>query len=205
MEARLTIKAVIRWEQLRGKSFSLMDYSDKEDVNALLYTSTIVAKGEVYTFDVFKKTLSNRKLVREMVLSLENRMSVLAQFQNKRAGTDKINSDTTPGMIGNIVSTLIMSGLDATYALEEMELCDLPMYIEAYERKRKEEMEASRLWTFFTMLPHIDSKKMKNGAMDLITFPWEEVEATREAERAINEDIDRFEQFMKEGKKLINK
>lgn len=74
-----------------------MDYSDKEDVNALLYTSTIVAKGEVYTFDVFKKTLSNRKLVREMVLSLENRMSVLAQFQNKRAGTDKINSDTTPG------------------------------------------------------------------------------------------------------------
>ena len=54
MEARLTIKAVIRWEQLRGKSFSLMDYSDKEDVNALLYTSTIVAKGEVYTFDVFK-------------------------------------------------------------------------------------------------------------------------------------------------------
>ena len=171
-----------------------MDYSDKEDVNALLYTSTIVAKGEVYTFDVFKKTLSNRKLVREMVLSLENRMSVLAQFQNKRAGTDKINSDTTPGMIGNIVSTLIMSGLDATYALEEMELCDLPMY-----------MEASRLWTFFTMLPHIDSKKMKNGAMDLITFPWEEVEAAREAERAINEDIDRFEQFMKEGKKLINK
>lgn len=98
-----------------------------------------------------------------MVLSLENRMSVLAQFQNKRAGTDKINSDTTPGMIGNIVSTLIMSGLDATYALEEMELCDLPMYIEAYERKRKEEMEASRLWTFFTMLPHIDSKKMKTG------------------------------------------
>ena len=160
-----------------------MDYSDKEDVNALLYTSTIVAKGEVYTFDVFKKTLSNRKLVREMVLSLENRMSVLAQFQNKRAGTDKINSDTTPGMIGNIVSTLIMSGLDATYALEEMELCDLPMYIEAYERKRKEEMEASRLWT----------------------FSWEEVEAAREAERAINEDIDRFEQFMKEGKKLINK
>ncbi|MFK2289707.1 hypothetical protein ACIXNV_22995 [Bacteroides fragilis] len=55
MEARLTIKAVIRWEQLRGKSFSLMDYSDKEDVNALLYTSTIVAKGEVYTFDVLKR------------------------------------------------------------------------------------------------------------------------------------------------------
>ena len=46
---------------------------------------------------------------------------------------------------------------------------------------------------------------MKNGAMDLITFPWEEVEVAREAERAINEDIDRFEQFMKEGKKLINK
>ena len=41
MKTVLTIKAIIRWEQLRGKSFSLMDYSDRDDIEALLYTTTI--------------------------------------------------------------------------------------------------------------------------------------------------------------------
>ena len=81
-----------------------------------------------------------------------------------------------------------------------MELCDLPLYLEAYERERKEEMEGSRMWTYFTMLPHIDSRKMKNGARDLIIFPWEEEEMRKEAERAIREDAARFEEFMKTKK-----
>ena len=93
-----------------------------------------------------------------------------------------------------------MAGLDAHYALNEMELCDLPLYLEAYERKRKEEMESSRMWTYFTMLPHIDARKMKNGARDLIIFPWEEEEARKEAERAIREDAARFEELMKTKK-----
>ena len=66
-------------------------------------------------------------------------------------------------MIGSIVSTLVMSGLDAYYAFNEMELCDLPLYIEAYEKKRKEDMESARIWTYLTILPHIDARKMKMG------------------------------------------
>lgn len=154
----------------------------------------------MFTFEVFRQTLSNKKVAREMVFALEKEISALAQFQKKDKECKLDNQDTAPGRIGDIVATLIMSGLDANYALNEMELCDLPMFIESYERKRKEEMESSRLWTFFSMLPHIDSKKMKNGAKDLITFPWEEEEAKHEAERAIEEDSERFENFMKTRK-----
>ena len=78
------------------------------------------------------------------------------------------------------------------------------MYIASHEQQKKENMESSSLWTFFTMLPHIDAKKMKNGARDLITFPWEEAEVKREAERAINKDSERFEKFMNTKKSDYN-
>lgn len=197
MEIGLTIKAIIRWEQMRGKSFSLMDYSDRDDLETLLYTSTICnSPGKMFTFEVFRETFSNKKVVREMVLALERELSVLAQFQKKEARKDYVDSEKDPECIKDIVSTLIMYGLDAQYALNEMELCDLPIYIKAHEKIRKEEMESNRLWTFFTMMPHIDAKKMKNGAKDLIIFPWEEEEAKIEAERTINEGMERFENFM---------
>ena len=50
---RLTIKAIIRWEQLREKSFSLMDYTDKEDIESLLYVMYITSDKSRYTFEVF--------------------------------------------------------------------------------------------------------------------------------------------------------
>lgn len=200
MKVKLTLKTIIRWEQLRKKSFSLMDYSDKDDMESLLYTATICNnKEEICTFEVFRQTLVNEKVAREIVAALGQYMGILAQFQAKHEA-DISTTEGNPDLISNIVSTLIMLGLDASYVLNDMELCDLPMYIEAYERQKKERMEESRMWTYFTMLPHIDAKKMKNGARDLIIFPWEEQEIQREAERALREDADRFEEFMKQGR-----
>lgn len=181
-----------------------MDYSDREDVEALLYTTTICNSDCVrHTFDVFRTTLTNKKIVRKTVLRLERETAMLRQFQKKQEGANLDNADGSPETISGIVSTLIISGLDARYALEEMELCDLPLYIEAYEKKRKEDMESARMWTYLTILPHIDAKKMKNGAKDLIAFPWEEQE--KEAEKEIKEtEIERFEAFMQEGKDYLN-
>ncbi|MCS2404434.1 hypothetical protein NXY31_06030 [Bacteroides salyersiae] len=204
MKIGLTIKAIIRWEQFRKKPFPLMDYANQEDVEVLLYTTTICnSPGEMFTFEMFRQTLSNNKITREMVMALKRETAVLAQFQEQRQ-TEGDADTGSQSYIKDIVSTLIMTGLDANYALNEMELCDLPMYIASHEQQKKENMESSRLWTFFTMLPHIDAKKMKNGARDLITFPWEEAEVKREAERAINKDSERFEKFMNTKKSDYN-
>lgn len=181
-----------------------MDYANQEDVEVLLYTTTICnSLGEMFTFEMFRQTLSNNKITREMVMALKRETAVLAQFQEQRQ-TEGDADTGSQSYIKDIVSTLIMAGLDANYALNEMELCDLPMYIASHEQQKKENMESSRFWTFFTMLPHIDAKKMKNGARDLITFPWEEVEVKREAERAINKDSERFEKFMNTKKSDYN-
>lgn len=196
----LTIKAIIRWEQMRGKSFSQIDYADKEDMESLLYVIYITSDKPGYTFEAFRQVLTDERFMNAMSSDLGKIMEVVAQFQKKITVSDLGSTEGSPEYIGNIVSALIMAGLDAHYALNEMELCDLPLYLEAYERKRKEEMESSRMWTYFTMLPHIDARKMKNGARDLIIFPWEEEEARKEAERAIREDTARFEELMKTKK-----
>jgi hypothetical protein len=197
---RLTIKAILRWEQLREKSFSQIDYTDKEDVESLFYAMYITCDKPDYTFEVFRQVIADERFMSAMSSDLGKIMEVVAQFQRKITTSDVGNSEGSLENIGKIVSTLIMAGLDAHYALNEMELCDLPLYLEAYERKRKEELESSRMWTYFTMLPHIDARKMKNGARDLIIFPWEEEEMRKEAERAIKEDAGRFEEFMKTKK-----
>lgn len=203
--SKLSIKAIIRWEQLTGKSFSLMDYTCREDVEKLLYTMAICGHPDMqnYPFEVFQQTLCNEKITRKILKELEMETSVLAQYQKKVVGQSATKTDESLETIGNIVSTLIMSGLDAHYALNEMELCDLPLYVEAYERKRKEDMESARIWTYLTILPHIDAKKLKNGAKDIIVFPWEQEE--KETENEITEfEVDRFEKFMKYGKNFLN-
>lgn len=84
-KVKLNIQSIIRWEQLRGKSFSLMDYSDKDDIDSLLYTTTICNnKDNMYTLEVFRHTLSNEKITREMVMALERETAVLAQFQKSK-------------------------------------------------------------------------------------------------------------------------
>ena len=197
---RLTIKAILRWEQMREKSFSQVDYTDKEDIESLLYVMYITSDKPGYTFEVFRQVIVDERFMSAMSSDLGRIMEIVAQFQKKSTTPDIGSTEGSPEYIGSIVSTLIMAGLDAHYALNEMELCDLPLYLEAYERKRKEEMESSRMWTYFTMLPHIDARKMKNGARDLIVFPWEEEEIKQEAERAIREDAGRFDEFMKTKK-----
>lgn len=190
----LNMKAIIRWEQLRQKTFSLMDYENKDDIDALMYTTMADEAGQ-YTFDAFRHILSNEKFVSKIIAALENQTKVLNQFQAKTPEQNKPD-DWDPGLISDLLATLILSGLDARYVLEEMSLADLPLYIRAYENKKKEDMENSRLWTYFTMLPHIDAKKLKNGAKDLITFPWEQEAAIKRSEEELAASLDEFEQRM---------
>lgn len=198
-DIRLTVKSVIRWEQLRGKSFYSMDYRDPEDIEALLYT-LVLAGGKACTFEVFKGVLSQEKIAREIMAALHRESAVLAQFQKSREKEAGEGPAGEPGTVSDIVATLVIAGLDAHYALNEMELCDLALYVRAFDRREREKMESARFWTYTTMLPHIDARKMKNGARDLVVFPWEEEEARREAERSLREDLGRFEEFMKTKK-----
>lgn len=195
---KLTMKVVIRWEQLLGRSFSCMDYKSQSDVEALIYCSMLCNNPNMtYTLEEFTHTLKNDKISRDVYKAFARESSVINQFQTNTESGNSSESGTTPGYIKDIVSMLIMSGLDANFAMN-MELCDMPLFIAAYQSKRKEQMESDRLWTYLTILPHVDGKKL-SSARDLYPFPWEEEESKQEAEQFMEDQKENLSKFLSGG------
>lgn len=191
---RYTIKMIIRWEQLVKKPFYQIDYSNREDVEALLYVMNMDNMKDTYTYSVFQTAMSNDKIFKELLSDMENISIISSQFQEylKREDTTDIESSC---FVGEIVSMLIMDGLDAHYAMEEMEIFDLSLYVQAYNKKKRENMESERLWTYLSILPHVDGKKLRS-AQEMYPFPWEIQEMKEKAEAEIKANENEFRKFI---------
>lgn len=191
----MKIKTYIRWEQLTGKPFQQFDPLNDNDHAALLYVRALergAAQG--YTLEEFRRTMVNSHLNNRQAEEAEREMAVQRQFiRNTTAAVNSQEEEGEQASIATIASWLIAEGLDAHFVMEELEQQDLPNIVKAYEGKRKERMEADRLWTWLGMLPHINAKKFPNGVKDIIRFPWE---AEDRQEQITEQEIRTFEAFM---------
>lgn len=196
---RLTIKAIVRTEQLLAKPFTEIDYTNPEELEALLYCCVLACNPVLFTLEEFRIIAGNEKQLSAMLKEIEKANLVLGQFTQKgQTGT----GGGEAAYIKELAGVLVMAGMDAHYVMDEMEISDIPVFLEAYEKKRREEMEASRLWTFLGVAPHIDTKKIRS-ARDLMMFPWEEAEAQQEAIEALTRDKEMAELFFAEGMNLF--
>lgn len=189
----LTIKALIRWEQLRGRSFNFFEPTDAEDVTALLYVYAL-AQGHFCTLEEFRMVVDSKApSIDELGKRLEREQAVANQFIAKVSQADEADEAGEPMTIQQVAAHLIAAGLSPRYVLEEMELCDLTALMQAVRDRRKDELQSQRLWTFFSMLPHVGKGALKTP-QDLFTFPWE-VEAERQEADAKKEE-EKFNFFM---------
>lgn len=192
---KLSINSIIKWEQITGKPFSHLNYSNEDDVITLFYVC-----GQINTTLQEYKTRIKEKDLQKQIQDFENHTSIYVQFQNKFSRPKKNNkkehtvNDIQPIYIKDIVPALILEGLDANYALREMNLCDLPIFIDALENAKKEKLEAQRLWTFLIMSPHL-TKKTKSPK-DIFPFPWELDEIKAEAIQNIEKNKDLLSKFL---------
>jgi len=192
---KLTIQSIIRFEQLLGKPFSKIDYTVENDLKHLLYCLVLCNNDVNFTYDQFITLCENEKQFKDLVREFEELSKTFAQFQNKPEGQDHPSHGSNDMYIKDLAATLIVgAGIDTDFVMNKMCLYDIEMYIEAYERKKKEQIENDRLWTFLTILPHVDGKKIKAPA-DLYPLPWEiesiASKAANELERGVN-TLDRF-------------
>lgn len=196
---KLTIRAIIRWEQLNEKPFSALNYGDENDIVSLFYLCT--QPDTIRTsLSEYKKELTDEAL-KEMVSDFEKQISIAFQFQHITEKDTEESKDSDPVYIKDIVPILVMSGLDVHYALDEMELFDLPLYFKAYDQMIRHELESSRLWTFIQLSPHL-SKKIRNP-QDLYPFSWE-IEAQKEqSKKELENGMANFETFMNSKKQNI--
>jgi hypothetical protein len=193
---KITLKDIIRWEQLTGKSFFNIDYSDEDDLEYLLY----VCDHSEVTFGTFKEVFKNRKVVDKMLGEFNRYLALSSQFmpgQDDGKGGEK---DTR--YMKDIVSFIIVSGVDPHFVMEEMELQDLPLIVKALETKRRISLEDKRTFTYLTMLPHMDTSKLKNGMEDILSFPWDNEKPKVQKQPVMSEE--EFDRIMEQYKKHDN-
>lgn len=181
---RLSIKAIIRVEQILSKPFTDIDYTNVEELTKLLYCTVLANNPVLFTYEEFQSIVENEKQFATMIKEIEKVNNVLEQFtQSGRSGS--VEAVEGAQYIKDLAGMLILSGLDAHYVMDEMDISDIPVFIEAYEKKKREEMEASRLWTFMSVAPHIDTKKIRS-VEDFFLFPWEIEGKKKKAEAEMN-------------------
>lgn len=195
---KLTVKSIIRWEQLNDKPFSSLDYDSEDDIISLFYVCRI-ADAVNWSLDEFKQNL-DKDIFSLMIKDFERETSLMAQFQKKISKTipkASNNAVADPVYIKNLVPILIMNGLDAHFAMNEMELCDLSLYLDAHDQNVKDRLESARLWTYILISPHL-TKKTKSPR-DLYPFFWEQEEMSKESETESMEGKETLKAFIKNG------
>ena len=191
MKAKLNLQAIRVAERLLKKPFGEFDLTDEETVLTLMYAMVSENNDEVMTFDQFKSILDMGKIGMKVQRAVSDEMAYIDQF--KEEVSDK--EEKAPYM-GDLAALLITFGLDAHFVLYEMKLFEMGDYLKAIDEHKKEQIERDRLWTFYTILPHVDHKKLRKP-QDLMPFPWEKDQIEKDALEQLKKDEEMFNKFMK--------
>lgn len=189
MKAKLNLQAIRVAERLLKKPFGEFDLTDEETILTLMYAMVSENNDEVMTFDQFKSILDMGKIGIKVQRAVSDEMAYIDQF--KEEVSDK--EEKAPYM-GDLAALLITFGLDAHFVLYEMKLFEIGDYLKAIDEHKKEQMERDRLWTFYTVMPHVDLKKIKSP-QDLMPFPWEREQLEKDALEQLEKDKDMFNKF----------
>jgi hypothetical protein len=176
-----------------------MNYGDENDIVSLFYVCKQSDEDGI-SLSEFKKNLTDDS-IKEMITDFEKQTLISSQFQPISKKKIEESKDVNPVYIKDLVPMLIMSGLDVHFALDEMELYDIPIFLNAYDQKIRHSLESSRLWTFIQVSPHL-SKSIKNPK-DLYPFSWEIEEQKEQSKEELEKGATMFEAFIKSGKQKL--
>jgi len=190
MKAKLNLQAIRVAEKLLKKPFGEFDLTDEETILTLMYAMVSENNDEVMTLDQFKSILNMGKIGIKVQRAVSDEMAYIDQF--KEEVSDK--EEKAPYM-GDLAALLITFGLDAHFVLYEMKLFEIGDYIKAIDEHKKEQMERDRMNTFYSILPHVDHKKIKKP-QDIYPFPWEMEQIEKDALEQLEKDKDMFNKFM---------
>ena len=180
----LNVKSICYFEKITGKSF--FSFSE-EDVMYLLYACFLINNPETkISYSVFMGIMQNEQIAKWASSQFQDALSLIHQFTKSidKHKEEKLSIGQTSTMTDFATSLIIDYGMDAKYVMYEMDIWEIEEYFEAANTHIKREMEMERFWTYFKVLPHIDSRKCKSPEA-LIPFEWEKEERKKKAEQEL--------------------
>lgn len=203
---KLNIKSIIYYERLTGKPFSTFT-GNEEDVIPLLYCMLVANNDFKRTYEeTIKYLFTDEKFVGEINSRLQKIFLFESQFFEKEEVDEKLPSqidtsnkeDTNKVYIYQLVPILVMDcNLNIDYVLNEMHYSEIDSYIKYRDDKNKNRLEEKRLFTYLTIMPHINAKKLTVN--ELLPFSWEKEEKEKEGLKVIDNHKDKLKNFMDSG------
>lgn len=162
----LNIKSLILFERLTKTAFQKFN-GTIEQVLPLLYCMIVANNDFKETYEnTIKYLFSDEKFLKELSDRLEKLLKYEEQFNISvgnmtKEETADINTDKEdkPIFISQLIPILVSDcNLDINYIMNEMSYTEIDSYINYRDTKYKSDLEEKRLFTYLTILPHIDSK-----------------------------------------------
>lgn len=177
---RMNIKSCCLYEQLFDKNF--LKINDADDLFEVLYCCVVVNNPSlVMTYEVFKTFSEDPKVSKWLRKEYEK----IADFNSQIKGREKESEesgeeDVEELRLTDIAAALIVRhGVDAHYVMYEMDLWEIQPYLNQADIQRKADLVTQRFWTYLTIAPHIDGKKIRKPE-DLVPFEWEKESRNKE-------------------------
>lgn len=177
----LTLRAVLLFEKLTARSFSSLSILDEEDAVTLLYCLQRCEEGgSVLPLDVWKQVLESESVKSGLYARLERTLEAMIplSFTSSEGATSAEVEDNgdAPDFTSIAGMLVVDGGLSPSYVMDTMELWEIPAFLDALDRKKKEHLEHQRLFTWMTMMPHLSSDSV-GSPEELLPFPWEQAES----------------------------
>lgn len=176
---KLTLRAVLLFEKLTARSFSSLSILDEEDAVTLLYCLQRCEEGgSVLPLDVWKQVLESESVKGELYARLERTLEAMIPLSlpEGTSPTEETDEGTSPDFTSIAGMLVVEGGLSPSYVMDTMELWELPAFLDALDRKKREALEHQRLFTWMTMMPHLSSDSI-GSPEELLPFPWEQAES----------------------------
>lgn len=206
----LNIKSLILFERLTKTAFQKFN-GTIEQVLPLLYCMIVANNDFKETYEnTIKYLFSDEKFLKELSDRLEKLLKYEEQFNISvgnmtKEETADINTDKEdkPIFISQLIPILVSDcNLDINYIMNEMSYIEIDSYINYRDTKYKSDLEEKRLFTYLTILPHIDSKKC--SIQQLLPFDWEIKQKKEQGLKTIKQDKHKLDEFIKSGKLKFN-
>lgn len=203
---KLNIKSIVLYEKLTQESFAYFDGTISKII-PLLYCMLVANNDYNETYeDTVTYLFKNESLMKDLGERLEKQMKFQAQFKspfneeeiNLSDKTDKVSNEKQVFITQMIPILVVDCGLDINYVLNEMQYTDIDLYIKYKDDKERTKLEEKRLFTYLTVLPHIDSKKCP--IEKFLPFQWEEKEKKEKGLKEIEMNQHKLQEFLKSKK-----
>jgi hypothetical protein len=173
---KLNIRSICYYETVRDKSFFSMDYSE-EDMIFLVYSMLHENNDIDLTFEGFIYMLEDERVMSWCMSQLISIQKEAAQLNPKKnEGNEEKTKEDIPIKMTDLANYLIIkNGMDVRYVMNEMKLWELANYMETASAAYEERLTEKRLFTYLTILPNIDGKKL-GGPENLLPLPWDKKE-----------------------------